>query len=114
MNPWLKIIGRSFFIVAWLLVISLPILAFALAARQQLQIGKSEHNHLRIFLLQEKEAEGVGFELVRPFSETPPCDQTSVRYLMWRGSPENVTFCHCYDTQDGTSLPAIAGSCSPP
>ncbi len=114
MNSWFRLIGRLLFIFVWLFLISLPVFAFALAARQQIQFGKDEHNHLRIFLLQQKDAEGIGIELIRPFSESPHCDQASVRYFLWTGSNENVTFCHCYDPQDGGWLPAIAGTCNPP
>ena len=50
------------FIVIWLILLSLPGLAFSLAARGQLQMGETEGNHLRIFLLQERDAEGIGLE----------------------------------------------------
>jgi len=85
-----------------------------LAARQQIQLGSDERSHLRIFLLQEKDAEGIGIELARPFSINPPCSQTSVRYFMWTGTPKNVTFCHCFDPQTNDNLPAAAGVCNPP
>lgn len=113
-NTWAKFIPRFLFILIWLFFISLPILAFVLAARQQIQIGGDEHSHLRIFLLQEKDAEGVGVELARPFSTNPPCSQTNVRFFMWAGDPKNVTFCQCFDPQTNDYLPAAPGVCNPP
>ena len=114
MNTRSSFIGRVLFILIWLFFISLPIFASVLFTRQQIQIGGDERGHLRIFLLQEKDAEGVGFELARPFSTNPPCSQTSVRFFMWTGDPENVTFCQCFDPQTNEYLPATPGVCNPP
>jgi len=114
MNSRRKFIGRSLFLLVWLFLISLPLFAFVLAARQQITIGSDEYNHLRIFLLQEKDAEGIGIEFARPFSADPSCVQTSVRYFMWTGEPENVTYCQCFDPQTNDNLPATVGVCNPP
>jgi len=114
MNPWSKYLGRLLIILIWLFIISLPLFAFVIAARQQIQLGRGEHNHIRLFLMQEKDAEGVGFEWSRPFSTKPPCTQTTVRYFMWTGEPENVTFCQCFDSESTEALPAILGSCPAP
>jgi hypothetical protein len=111
MNQIGKKLGIIFFLLLWLFLLSLPALAFILAAQGQIQIGNEGNNHLRIFLLQERSAEGVGFELVRPISVDLPCSQTTIRYLMWEGEPENVTFCHCLDLQTGSALPATSGRC---
>ena len=114
MNTWPRFIGRFLFVLIWLFFISLPIFAFVLAARPQIRIGGDERSYLRIFLLQEKDAEGVGVELTRPFSTNPSCSQTYVRFFMWTGTPKNVTFCQCFDLQTNDNLPAAPGVCSPP
>lgn len=114
MKTWSRLIGCFLLILIWLFLISLPIFAFMIAARQQIQLGSDERNHLRIFLLQEKDVEGIGVELARPFSTYPPCSQTSVRFFMWAGIPENVTFCQCFDPQTNDNLPAVPGVCNPP
>jgi hypothetical protein len=114
MNTWPRFIGCFLLILIWLFFISLPIFAFTLAARQQIQLGSDERSHLRIFLLQEKDAKGIGIELARPFSTNPPCSQTSVRFFMWAVPSKNVTFCQCYDPQTNDNLPAVPGVCNPP
>lgn len=114
MNSRRKYIGRSIILIIWLFLISLPLFALTLAARQQITIGSEEDNHLRIFLLQEKDAEGIGIELARPFSADPFCIQTTVRYFMWTGEPEDTTFCQCFDPQTNDHLPAAIGVCSLP
>jgi hypothetical protein len=114
MNHWPKFINRFLFVLAWLFLISLPMVAFLLAAGQQIQIGGDESSHLRIFLLAENDAEGIGVELVRPFPSSPPCFKTNVRYFLWSGTGENVSFCQCLDPQANGFLPATAGDCATP
>jgi hypothetical protein len=112
MNPWPRRIFFLLIALVWLIIVSLPIFAFALAARSQLQIGSTEGNHLRIFLVQEKDAEGIGFELTRSDPIDYACAQTSVRYIMWEGNPEDVTYCQCRDPETGEALSAAQGKCS--
>ena len=90
---------------------SIPLFSFSLAARNQLQLGADEGSHVRIFLIQERNAEGIGVEITRPDRLSPGCVETSVRYFMWKGEPENVTFCHCIDLESGYALPASPGAC---
>jgi hypothetical protein len=114
MKKWPRLIGCFLLIIIWFFVISLPIFAFMLATRQQILLGSDERSHLRIFLLQEKDAEGIGVELARPFSTNPLCNQTNVHYFMWVGTPKNVTFCQCFNPQTNDNLPAAPGVCKPP
>ena len=95
----------------WLLLMSIPFFMFSLAARQQLQVGPAEDSHIRVFLIQERDAEGIGLEIAREQANAPGCTQTSVRYFMWKGEPENVVFCSCVDMETGDTLPASPGAC---
>jgi hypothetical protein len=113
MNPWLRRIVYLLVILVWLILMSLPLFSFVLAARNQIQMGSTEGNHIRIFLVQEKDAEGLGLEIKSLDSTNPGCAETSVRYFMWAGKPENVTFCQCVDPATGDALSAIQGACSP-
>ena len=113
MNPWLRRTVYFVITLVWLFLMSLPVFAFALAARNQLQIGPTEGNHLRIFLVQELDAEGIGFERARSGSFDPGCAQTDVHYIMWKGDPENVTYCQCTDPETSELLSAVQGPCSP-
>lgn len=112
MNPWPRRLAYLLAIVVWLIFLSIPFLSFALAARNQLQLGTAEGNHIRIFLVQETSAEGIGVEITRLESSTPGCAQSSVRYFMWKGEPQNVTFCQCIDLETGHALSASQGVCS--
>jgi hypothetical protein len=99
-------------IIIWLVLMSLPIFSILLATRIQLQVGSTEGEHIRIFLVQENDAEGIGLELKRSDSFDPACAQTSVRYIMWKGNPENVIFCQCIDPDTGNVLSAVPEACS--
>lgn len=100
-------------ILIWLLLMSLPFFAFSLAANKQLTVGSDPRSQVRVFLLQERDAEGIGVEWTRPLPGPTPCVRTSVRYFMWAGTPENVTYCQCFDPNTGASLPVDANSCNP-
>jgi len=104
--------GIIFLIIFWFFLITVPALSIYLAVNTQLQIGAAENNHLRIFLVQEKNAEGLGFEIIRPFPSTPSCAQTTITYWMWKGKPENVTFCQCNEQQSNARHFATPGGCS--
>lgn len=113
MNQSIRRVGIILFLLLWFFLISLPAFAMLLTVRGQIQLGQ-EDNRLRVFLLQEQDAEGVGFELARPYRPNDSCDQISLRYIMWVGEPKNVTFCQCIETGSRAALPATPGACVPP
>lgn len=98
-------------ILIWLFLISLPLFAFSLAARNQFQWGTPESSHIRLFLIQERDAEGIGLEITRSVTTDPVCLATTVRYVMWAGSADDVAFCQCSDNESGYMLPAVPGTC---
>lgn len=110
MSTWPRRLTYALLLLAWLLLISLPFAAFSLASRQQFEFGDPQQTYLRIFVLQEKDTEGIGLEYSRLYPQDPSCHQTDVRYFMWSGTGEDVTFCQCLD-QEGQPLSALPGSC---
>jgi len=91
---------------------SLPILAFILAARGELMIGDVEASNIRLFMVNEDEAKGIGLQRVQKMdSENDGCFQTSVKYLLWEGQDYglNISFCACYDPDTGYA--DASGSC---
>ena len=74
---------------------SLPLLTAVLARQGQIQVGRPEGSRVRLFLLQERQVEGVGLEWSRPLRQEPGCHRTTVIYFMWRGQGENVRFVTC-------------------
>lgn len=112
MKKWARRSAYLLVLLLWLVVISLPFFAFSLAARKQFEFGDPAATYLRIFVIQEKDTEGLGLEYSRPFAPSPGCQQTDVRYFMWSGRGENVTFCQCVDAE-GRPLSAVPGACGP-
>ena len=95
MREWGRRLGCLLLFLLWLAVMSLPLLSVLLAARGQIQLGSAERTQVRVFLLQERNVEGVGVEWSRPLRREPGCQQTTITYFMWRGPGENVRFKSC-------------------
>jgi hypothetical protein len=91
-------------ILLWLLVMTLPFAAAALAIRGEIEMGGNGGRQLRLFLIQERTADGVGLAWSRSVPTAPNCRRTTVTYLMWRGTGENVTYCLCQDPATGEIL----------
>ncbi len=89
--------------IVLLLIMSLPILAFALAARGELTIGNIQGSYLRLFLVNSDEAEGIGFQRLRQSAGGGDCQQGSVRYFLWEGQSRalNADYCTCLDPRTG-------------
>ena len=107
MRRWLRRVVYLLIIVVWLVVMSLPVLAFSLAGQGELWLG----DQVRLFLVQEPTAEGVGVEWTRPLRAQPACARTTVTYIMWAGQSENTAYCRCLDENSGAALPATDQAC---
>jgi hypothetical protein len=92
-------------IFLWLLVMCFPFTAFILATRGEINIGGNVQSGLRIFLVQEDDAQGLGFEWSRRLRENPECSKTDVRYLLWEGGDNNfnIDYCLCYEQGENGS-----------
>lgn len=94
-------------ILLWLLVMCFPIVSFVLATRGEISVGDSIRSGLRVFLLQEDDAQGIGLEWSRRLRATPQCSKTIVRYLLWKGEGYefNTDYCICYEqVENGLQL----------
>ena len=87
-----------------------PFVAFTLATNGELTVGSE--SYLRLFLVQEVDANGVGFEWRREAIQTENCLRTSVGYLMWEGESEGVSYCQCFDPITNEVLPVVGNSCA--
>ena len=68
MKRWLKRFFGAVLLIVWLLIMLFPCMAFSLAMRTEIQIGRNPDSHVRIFLVSEELEEGIGVEWKRPFS----------------------------------------------
>ena len=121
MNQWGRRLGCLLLLLLWLIIMSLPLLTVVLARQGQMQVGRPESSQVRLFLLQERQVEGVGLEWSRPVRQQPGCRRTTVVYFMWRGEGENVRFVTCPaavnpvtpGTAPAGKMPALSSSCWP-
>jgi len=113
MNRWLRRFIYLLVTLAWLCLMSFPAIAVILAIQGQIQVG-NDLRHLRVFMLEDPDVQGIGVEWTRPLRRQQGCSRTTVNYLLWEGEGENVAFCQCYDPQTGDSLPMELQSCTMP
>jgi hypothetical protein len=116
MKRWLRRLFALLLLFVWLLIMLFPVVAVLLATQNQIEVGREQGRHLRLFLLQEREQQGIGIEWSRPAA--PPavdtrCRQTRLIYLMWVGEGDNVSYCQCFDG-DGSLRESHQGSCPAP
>jgi hypothetical protein len=116
MKRWSKRAGCLLAILAWLILVSFPVIAFLLATQGQIQIGDSSSG-LRLFLLQDSDNQGLGLQWTRPYNnpgavhQSPnECNRTSLRYFLWEGdsADQNSDYCQCLDSQTQQPLPTNA------
>ena len=116
MKRWLRRLAIVLLLLVWASVMAFPIFAVLLATQNQLQVGEEQGRRLRLYLVQERAQEGIGIEWARPVAGTGDdayCLQTSIRYLMWVGEGQNVTYCQCF-TGDRSLQESNRGLCPPP
>ncbi len=113
MKPWLRRISYFLIILVWLVIMLFPITAFVLSTRGQINLGQNPKRHVRLFMVQEEDSNGVGVEWARRSRRNSDCALTSVRYILWEGDEEPVSFCQCFDSDTGDALSATAVNCQP-
>ena len=111
MKHWLRRGGYLIVFVVWLMIMCLPTLAFVLATRGEIQIGEYGRRNLRIFMVQEEESQGIGFQFTRPLSQNDNCWQTAVNYLLWQGNSEEISSLYCQCLDPGSSQLVSSGTC---
>jgi hypothetical protein len=99
---WLTNLGYALFVAVWLFVMTVPCLAFALAARGELSWDRGEHDWDRVWLIQERAQQGLGFQSERVIEDRsasggPVCVRNTVRYWLWKGAAagSDADSCQC-------------------
>lgn len=119
MRVWLRRLLILLFVLFWLVLILTPTLAFVLARNGQIQLGRAEGRHWRLFLLQDVDTEGLGLERgspVAPPLEAPDarCLRTTVDYWLWTGESTPADYCQCVDAATGAATAAVPPACAVP
>ncbi len=116
-RQWLKRLGCFLLIILWVVAMIFPTFAFVLAGTGQIQLGSEQGSHIRFFMVQEADVDGIGVQVKRPSSGSDPnqCYQNNLIYLLWEGNTtgKNSSFCTCYDPDTNAPLPVLENSCSP-
>ena len=97
MKRWLRRLLYLLIVLIWLLIMLFPLLAFTLATTGEMNWGQEGERQVRLFLLQEKDTEGVGLQVSRPQTDNPSCVNTRVSYFLWQGTGQNSHHCACAD-----------------
>jgi hypothetical protein len=104
------VLRRAAYVIAtvvWLVLMTLPILAFILAARGEIMLGDDPGSNVRLFMVNEDELHGIGLQRTSEINFGEDCYRTSVDYLLWEGdaSEQDIDFCTCYDLDTGYASP---------
>ena len=88
-------------LLVWAVVMSLPIVVFLLALRGEVSWRRGDFSYDRVFLLNEVDAAGLGYERARVIrddrpADGPVCVSTRVTYWTIRGKGEPPQSCNCY------------------
>jgi hypothetical protein len=118
----LRRIGCALALVIWFTLLLTPCFLFVMATQGEIAVnlGSAPGQDLRIWLIME--ADERGFGVSRPTTASGNdanhlCVQTDVRYLLWAGKAEPVTYCDCYERsgtdQAWSSTATQQGACTP-
>lgn len=115
--PRSEIALRTAIVLATLLVFALIGLMFVVAIRGEVTWQRGELAGDRLFLIMERRQRGLGWEHVGSTGQAPAtggqvCTRTTVRYYLWEGQGENITYCECY-RQTATGLSYIDSDACP-
>lgn len=112
--------GCTMVIILWFLLLLTPCLLFYFSVQQEMTIplGAAPGQSVRIWLVMEPRARGLGISVGQVAHETPAdlCVETATNYLLWQGQSENTLYCECYSRDDEaepwTYLGSEAGACA--
>ncbi|MBZ0291864.1 MAG: hypothetical protein K8L99_04780 [Anaerolineae bacterium] len=109
-------LGCGLGLVLWALLLLSPCILITLAVRGEISIdtGSAPEQRFRMWLIMEANERGVGLSNGWVASAADPlCIQTDVKFYLWEGEAEPVSFCKCYDDGDNPQLQEmITGTCN--
>lgn len=109
---WARRLLYFVLIVIWLLVMAFPVVAVVLATQGEIRVTLDREplpRQLRLFLIQERQQEGLGLEWTTPATDS--CYEGHISYFMWQGQGENSVFCTCVG-EAGSVVFSAPGTCA--
>lgn len=95
--------------LAWLVIMTLPLLAILLAVRGELAWQRGDFVEDRLWLVRTddlpgEEAAGLAYSASRLVRDPSApvgqvCVRTRVTFLLWRGASESFDYCECYQAR---------------
>lgn len=117
---WLRRLLILLFVLFWMALVLTPTMAFYLSRNGQIQVGRTEGRHWRVFLIQQADTEGLGLEQSRPVAAPADatgdisCLKTTIKYWMWAGEGQSAAFCQCADVATAEIVDVMPPACLVP
>jgi hypothetical protein len=96
----LRRLGCVVGLVIWFTVLLLPCFLLILATQSEITIstGSAPGQQTRLWLISEADERGLALSTTSAWQdgENALCVQTDVRFLLWAGSSEPLSYCECY------------------
>ncbi len=107
-------IGCGVLLVIWFCVLLLPCGLIVLAVQQQIVIptGNAPGQQTRIWLISEPTERGFGISTASAIStdDNTLCVRTDVRFLLWAGQADPLSYCECYARANAGDAWSLTGS----
>jgi hypothetical protein len=102
-------------VLLWVVILLIPLSVMVLAIRGEFRFnlpGNAPNREMRVWMVMEKDERGIAYS--RPFvasREDLSIDvQTDVRYLLWEGEGEAISYCQSYNRESEAAGWELAGS----
>ena len=113
-------VGCTILVVIWFAFVLSPCILLTLARDGEISIttGELPGQEMRIWLVMEIEQRGVGISTTsRSEIDGAQCLQTDVRFVLWEGESEPISYCECFTRPDTastwSSTSSQQGICTP-
>lgn len=114
-------LGCALGLLVWFVLIMSPCLVFTLATQGELSLslGSAPGQTARLWLVMEADERGLGLSLPSVRTSTDGgalCVQTDVRYFLWQGQADPVSYYECYRRAGADSpwdyVATVEGACT--
>ena len=97
-------LGCIIALVIWFLILLAPCFLIVLAVQQEISIstGSAPGQQTRLWLISEAEQRGLAISTASTHQATATgvCVETDVRFLLWTGQSDPLSYCDCYQREN--------------